>query len=57
MTNQASEVREGDALISDKEAWLRIFEAIRPTVNSTSFATDNTNDAFDAMKKKLEAEL
>ena len=55
--NQASEEREGDAPISDKEAWLRIFEATRAAVHATNIAIINTNDAFDAMKNKLEAEL
>ena len=55
--NQASEGRYGDAPISDKEAWLRIFEATRATVHLTNIAIINTNDAFDAMKNKLGAEL
>lgn len=57
MSNQASEGRYGDAPISDKEAWLRIFEAIRATVHATNIAIINTNDAFDAMKNKLEEKL
>ena len=56
-TNQASGGRYGDAPISDKEAWLRIFEATRAAVHATNIAIINTNDAFDAMKNKLEAEL
>ena len=56
-TNQTSEGRYGDAPISDKEAWLRIFEATRATVHLTKIAVINTNDVFDAMKNKLEAEL
>ncbi len=56
-TNQASEGRYGDAPISDKEAWLRIFEAIRATVHATNTAIINTNDVFDAMKTKLGEEL
>ena len=48
--------RELEARI-DKEAWLRIFEATRAAVHATNIAIINTNDAFDAMKNKLEAEL
>ena len=55
MSNQASEGRYGDAPISDKEAWLRIFEATRATVHLTKIAIINTNDVFDAMKNKLGA--
>ena len=48
--------RELEARI-DKEAWLRIFEATRAAVHATNIAIINTNDAFDAMKNKLQAEL
>lgn len=44
----------GDTTISDREAWLRIFEAIISKVKSIDYATASTNDVFDAMKKKLE---
>lgn len=57
MSNQVSGGRYGDAPISDKEAWLRIFEAIKATVHTTNTAIINTNDAFDAMKNKLEEKL
>lgn len=57
MINKVSIEPDDGTPISDKEAWLRIFEVIRPTIQSTELAIGSTNRAFDAMKNKLEVEL
>lgn len=45
--------QEGETPISDREAWLRLYEAIRPNTNG-EYSIICTNEAFDAMKRKLE---